>query len=531
MGGMRPWTAKLLIAGLGGFLTMAATVSARAESVLRFAANTDIRVLDPIWSAEYSSRNHGYLIYDTLFAYNSKFEVKPQMVDTWKVSEDKLTYEFKLRAGLKWHDGQPVTADDCVASIKRWGTRDPIGQAMMAASSEIKSTGPDSFQIKFKEPFGYVLEALAKTGSPPPFMMPERIAKTSGTEQIKEAIGSGPFMFSRSEWAPGDKAVYLKFKDYKPRSEPADFLAGGKVAHVDRIEWLYIPSGATSVAALQAGDIDWVEHPPADLLPTLSKANGISVRAVDPFGIQTMIRFNHILPPFNDAKVRRAVGLTVDQKDYLRVMSDDPRSWETCRSVFICKTRFGEDVLTGDLLLKKDLAEAKKALAESSYRGEKIVILDAVDDAVLHALAIVAADNLKQIGMNVELRATDGASQFALSLKQDPIDKGGWSISPQFADSTNYSVPFLNNAMRVGGVGKASIGWPKNDKIEALRGAFLKATSLDDQKKIANEIAVEGYRDSIYFPTGQFKQLTAYRQAVSGIIDSPIPVFWNIKKQ
>lgn len=515
---------------LGAFAAFAPMAMAQDNTTLRFAAASDVRIIDPIWSLDYGTRNHGYLVYDTLFAYDSKFQIKPQMVDSWTVSDDKLTYAFKLRAGLTWHDGAPVTAADCVASIKRWGERDPIGQALIAAASDIKATGADTFEINLKEPFGNVLQALAKTGSPVPFMMPERIAKTSGFEQIKETIGSGPFVFDRAEWAPGDKAVYKKFEGYKPRSEPADFMSGGKVAGVDRIEWLFIPNGATAVASLLAGEVDWLEHPPADLLGSLQQDKNITVRAVDPFGLQTMLRFNHIRPPFNDDKVRRAVLETIDQAEYLRVLSDDERSWEKCRSFYICGTRFGRDLAPADLLLSKNLDKAKATLASSSYKGEKVVLLDAVDDTILHPMAVVLFDNLKAIGMNVELRATDGATIFALMQKQEPIDQGGWSIGPQYADSTNYSVPYLNNALRAGGVGKASIGWPKNEAIEKLRAAFLKAPD-SEQDAIADKIQEEAYASSQYGLTGQFRQLTAHRGNVEGLISSPIPVFWNIRKK
>ncbi len=503
---------------------------AQDKDTLRFAGATDIRIIDPIWSLEYNTRNHGYLVYDTLFAYDSKFQIKPQMVDTWTVSSDQLQYRFKLRPGLTWHDGAPVTAADCVASIKRWGQRDSIGQALIAAASEIRATGTDTFEIILKEPFGHVLSALAKTGSPVPFMMPERIAKTSAFEQIKETIGSGPFVFARDEWVPGDKAVYKKFAGYKPRSEPADFMSGGKVAKVDRMEWVFIPNGATAVASLLAGEVDWLEHPPADLLGSLKDDKNIVARAVDPFGMQTMLRFNHIHPPFDNEKVRRAVLQTIDQSEYMRVLSDDKRSWGLCRSFYFCGTRFGRDLAPGELLFKKNLEEAKATLAASGYKGEKVVLLDAVDDAILHPMTVVLFENLKAIGLNVELRATDGATIFALMLKQEPIAQGGWSIGPQYADSTNYSVPYLNNALRAGGVGKASIGWPKNATIEALRAAFLKAPEAE-QAAIADKIQEAAYAASLYGLTGQYKQLTAYRSNVEGLIDSPIPVFWNIGKQ
>ena len=516
--------------GIATLAGMSSASHAQDKDTFRFAASTDIRILDPIWSLEYNSRNHGYLVYDTLFAYDSKFQIKPQMVDSWTVSDDQLQYRFKLRSGLTWHDGTPVTAADCVASIKRWGQRNSIGQALIAAAGEINATGADTFEIILKQPFGHVLSALAKTGSPVPFMMPERIAKTSGFEQIKETIGSGPFMFARDEWVPGDKAVYKKFKGYKPRSEPADFMAGGKVANIERMEWIFIPNAATAVASLLTGEVDWQEHPPADLLSQLQQDKNIVVRAVDPFGLQTMVRFNHIHPPFDNEKVRQAVLQTIDQTEYLRVLSDDKRSWGRCRSFYFCGTRFGRDLAPGDLLFKKNLEEAKKTLAASGYKGEKVVLLDAVDDGILHPVTVVLFDNLKAIGLNVELRATDGATIFALMLKQEPIAQGGWSIGPQYADSTNYSVPFLNNALRAGGVGKASIGWPeeRHDRSAARRlpqGARSRAGRDRGQDPGNGLRGIDLWADR----TVQ----TAHRlsQQCRGADRFAIPVFWNVRKK
>ena len=136
--------------------------------------NGNLTILDPIWTTAYVTRDHGYMIYDTLFSTDEKNEVKPQMVDKYEVSADKTLWTFTLRDGLEWHDGQPVTAEDCVVSLKRWAARDSMGQKLMEFVAELKPVDAKTFTLKLKEPYGLVLDSLAKQSSNVPFMMPKR---------------------------------------------------------------------------------------------------------------------------------------------------------------------------------------------------------------------------------------------------------------------------------------------------------------------------------------------------------------------
>ena len=178
-----------------------------AQTTLRVVMHSDLKIVDPIWTTAYISRNHGYMIYDTLFAMDAKGEIQPQMVDKYEVSPDQLTYTLTLRAGLLWHDGTPVTSEDCIASIKRWGAKDSMGQKMMSFVQDFAVVNPQTFQMVLQEPTGLVLQALGKPSSNVPFMMPKRVAETAPREQIKDFTGSGPFVFKPEEWKPGDKAV------------------------------------------------------------------------------------------------------------------------------------------------------------------------------------------------------------------------------------------------------------------------------------------------------------------------------------
>ncbi len=263
---------KVVSASLRAFalaLAFAAGSAAAQEKVLKFIPQADLRILDPIATTAYITRNHGYMVYDTLFATDAKFQVQPQMVDKWELSRDKRTYTFTLRDGLKFHDGQPVRSADCIASIERWGKRDSLGQKLAEAIESWTAVNDKTFRLKLKKPFALTLQALGKLSSNVPFIMPERIARTDPFQNITEVIGSGPFKVVKEEWVPGNKVVYVKNTDYVPRKEAPSWAAGGKVVKLDRVEWIYIPDSATAAAALIAGEADWWEQLPPDLIPLL----------------------------------------------------------------------------------------------------------------------------------------------------------------------------------------------------------------------------------------------------------------------
>jgi peptide/nickel transport system substrate-binding protein len=496
---------------------------------IRFIAQADLRSLDPIWTTAYITRNYGYMVYDTLFALDKDLKPQPQMVDTWKVSDDKLTYSFTLRPGLKWHDGMPVTGADCIASITRWGKRDALGQKLMEAVDKMSAEG-SSFTIALKSPFPLLIEGLAKLSSNTPFMMPERVAKTDGFTQITETIGSGPFKFVKEEWVPGNKAVFVKNADYVPRKEPPSFAAGGKVAKIDRVEWLYIPDAATAAAALNAGEADWFEQPPADLLPLFRANKDIVVANVDPLGSQGILRFNSLQPPFNNVKLRQAVMALVDQKDYMRaVAGNDETLWRVCAAMFVCGTPLATDVGGEQLLKGPDIAKAKELIKEAGYKGEKIALISATDQAIVQNQALVTAEMLKNAGLNVELQANDWGTLITRRAGKEPVEKGGWSIFHTWIVAPDLLSPAVNFPVRANGDG-AWFGWPKDEKIEKLRDEWFKAPDLAAQKELATELQKRAYEVASYVPTGQFLIPTAYRKNLSGIIAAPVVFLWNVEK-
>src|ERR1051325_5352036 len=522
---------KGLVAGLLALGLAVLSNSGFAETTLRFIPQADLRSIDPIWTTAYVTRNFGYLVFDTLFALDKDFKPQPQMVDTWTASEDKLVYSFTLRDGLKWHDGQPVRAADCVASIERWDKRDTLGQKLMDAVDKITVDNDQTFTIRLNSPFPLILDALGKLSSNVPFMMPERLAKTDPYQQIAEAIGSGPLKFVKAEWEPGHKAVFIKNSDYRPRMEPPSFASGGKVAKVDRIEWLYIPDVATAAAALSAGEADWYEQPPSDILPAFSANKDITVATVDPLGNHGILRFNHVQPPFNNKKLREAVLNLVDQKDYMQAAAGDQKYWKTCVALFGCGTPFETQAGADELLHAPNLEKAKALVREAGYKGEKIVLMSATDQPIVHGQALVTREALTRAGFNVEFQAMDWGTLITRRASKEPIDQGGWNIFHTWTSAPDFFSPAVNIPVRGNG-DKAWFGWPNDPRIEELIDAWFKAPDLAAQKKLAADIQTEAYTNDIpYVPTGQFVVPTAYRKNLHGLIVAPVVFLWNVEKK
>jgi peptide/nickel transport system substrate-binding protein len=515
---------------LAAFVAAPAAHAQSSGKTIKFIPEADLRSLDPIWTTAYITRNHGYMVYDTLFALDEHFKPQPQMVDTWKISDDKLTYTFTLRDKLKFHDGQPVRSADCIASLERWMKRDAFGQALAQSIGEMKAQDDKTFSIVLKKPFPLLLDAIGKLSSNVPFIMPERVAKTDANTQITDPTGSGPFKFVKDEWVPGNKAVYVKNPDYVPRSEAPSWAAGGKVVKVDRVEWLYIPDSATAAAAINAGEVDWWQQLPPDLVPLLQKNKDVTVANVDPLGSLGVARFNHLQPPFNNEKMRQALLYVVDQKDVMAVLAGEEKNWRTCYSYYTCGTPMASEAGAAPLKGKRDPDKAKALLKEAGYNGERVVLMTATDQPIVNAQAQVVAEELRQIGVNVDLQAMDWGTLITRRTVKESIDKNGWSMFFTWLVGPDMINPALNFPLRGNGE-KAWFGWPTDEKLEAMRAQWLDAPDLDAQKKLAAEIQEEAFTAVPFVPTGQFIIPTAYRKGLHGVIVAPVVFLWNVEKE
>jgi peptide/nickel transport system substrate-binding protein len=522
---------NLLTSTLSLVATMGIITSAAADGgLLRLRMNGDINSVDPIATTNYTIRNSSYLIYDTLFSMNSKFEVKPQMAEGYTVSDDGLVYTITLREGLKFHDGSTVTAEDAVASIQRWGKADGLGKVMFTKLAKIEATDARTMVITMSEPWAQVLPALGKVSSNLPVIMPKSLAANAPSDPIKTPIGSGPYRMLTDQWVPGSKAVYEKFADYKPRSEPADMASGGKVAKFDRVEILNIPDTATAIDALIGGEIDWIEEVPADMLSLLDKAKTAKPVAARQSGNSLQLVVNHLNPPFNDPKIRHALQWALEQEPFMQATFGDRKEmYKICASVFFCDTPFASDANT-ERVLTRDVAKAKALLKEAGYDGTPVVLLHVTDIASHDAAYSVLKPMLEEAGFVVEDKVSDWATVAARRASKEPVANGGWNV---FFTGWGYidQINPMTNVYVSGGCENAWFGWACSEELQKLRAEFAVTADPAQQKVLAERMQVLTHDLVPYVPLGQTFPMQAVSNTLTGFLESPVPFFWNVERK
>lgn len=519
----------LLKAGGAGLAVGAMPHIARAQSgkTIRAVMHAPLRTTDPAINTAWTGRNHGLNIYDTLFATDSNFQIKPQMVEAYDVSSDGLTHTFHLRSGLKFHDGAPVTSADVIPSLQRWGKRDTMGGRMMALVAQFEAVDERTFQIVMKAPYGQVLQTLGKPSSIIPFILPARLALQPPEQPIMEFVGSGPFRFVASEFRPGSRAVYERNADYVPRQEPPDGLAGGKVVKVDRYEWISMPDMQTAANALINREIDFLEAAPHDLLPPLAAARGVTVADYNPQGFMSVCRMNWLTEPFDRPEIRQAVMYASDQVDWLDAQVGNPEYYQTTAAMFGAGTPLASEIGWNT---RPDLAHAKHLLAKGGYSGAPVVMLQGTDSPLLFGSSTVTAQKLRALGMNVNVLTMDWGSILARRVKQEPASRGGWSMYHYVTTTTELMNPLANTLVDAKGKVGGFPGWPEDGQIESLRDKFAFESEPAGQKAVAEAIQARAYDVVTHIPGGQFRQPVSHSSALKGIVKAPAPLFWNVEK-
>ncbi|QEI07871.1 ABC transporter substrate-binding protein [Pigmentiphaga aceris] len=517
------------VMAMAGLAASPAIAQADAQSTLRIVPTTNITVLDPIWTTAYASRNFGYMVYDTLFGTDAEGNIKPQMVDTWTVSDDRKTWTFKLRAGLEFSDGTPVTGEDVVSSIKRWASRDSFGGLMAKSVDAYEAPDANTFVIKLNEPFGMVLEALGKPSSNVLFIMPKRLADTPGDTQLKEVVGSGPYLFNADEFRPGERVVFVKNPKYKPRSDQPSGTAGAKNVYTNRVEWVIIRDPQTAMNALLNGEVDIYEQPAFDQYPTLKANADIQLAEAVIAGSQFMLRFNFLQPPFDNEKVRRAAMLALGQDAILRTQVGSPELSKYCKSLFPCGTPY-ESQNTGDYTGIANPQKAKALLAEAGYKGEPVVLLRPTDNPTIGKLPLVAKQQLEQAGFKVDMQAMDWQSLVSRRARKDAPKAGGWSAFMTSWSASDILNPLTMAPMNATGE-KGWFGWLEDAKLEEIKRKFAMAQTPEEKKKFAEEAQLRAVEVVSHVPVGQYSQPVAMRKNISGLLPSGAQIYWNIKKQ
>jgi peptide/nickel transport system substrate-binding protein len=520
---------RAFLAAASAALAAPAVARAQATATLRFVPAADLVLLDPHWTTSYQTRDHAYMVFDALFGLDEQYRPQPQMLEGFVTENDGRTWRLFLREGLKFHDGEKVLARDCVASIQRFGKRDAFGQALMAATDELAAADDRTIVFRLKHPFPLLPQALGKSSPHMCAIMPERLARTDAFTQVTEMVGSGPFRFLAAERVAGAKAVWERNPDYVPRaSGSAQWTAGPKLVHVQRVEWLIMPDAGTASAALQRGEIDWWLQPDADLLPVLRRNREITLRTIDPNGLIGTMRFNHLHPPFDNPAIRRAILHAISQADYMQALGGERETWNDGIGVFPPASPMasgaGMEAITGP----RDLAKSREALKAAGYNGERVVFLAGVSVPTVKAVSEVTADLFRKLGINLDYQQMEWGTVLQRRVKMEPLDQGGWSAMHTFWSGLDHFDPVGHVFLR--GNGKQAIfGWPDAPRIEELRAEWLRAPDLEAQKRIAAQIQAQAFQDVPYIPLGQRVLPTAFRSSLSGVLNG-IPVFWNVRK-
>jgi peptide/nickel transport system substrate-binding protein len=486
-------------------------VRAASVSTLKFVPYADLAVLDPLGSA-FVTRNHAMMVFDTLFALDATGDPQPQMLAGYTVEDEAKTWKLSLRDGLLFHDGSKVLARDVVASVRRWGVRDAFGQAMMDATDELSAPTDKLVQFRLKRPFPLLPQALGKPTSLMAVVMPERLANAPPGTLLNEMVGSGPYRFLPDQRVSGVRNVYAKFDGYQPHDGVVSFCAGPRIAHFDRVEWLTIPDPATQAAALQRREVDWVEQPQMDLVPSLRKDANLKVEVVETTGLIGVLRFNQLFPPFDNPAIRRAALKAVNQTDFMAAVAGDagPGVINAHVGFFAPSSPYASDAGMEMLSGKFELDAVKREVEQAGYNGEKVVFLGATDVARISAISQVAADVLSKIGLNIDYLATDWGTVVQRITRKQAIAEGGWNIFGVMWGGYDWYSPAGDLVLRGNGM-NAWFGWPDSPKLETLRDQWLRAPDVTTRKALARDIQLQAFQDVPCVPLGLYYQPTAYR--------------------
>ncbi|TCR67113.1 ABC transporter substrate-binding protein [Bosea sp. BK604] len=502
-----------------------------SQRVLRFVPYTDLTILDPMWSTVDITRDYGYMVYDTLYGLDSEFQPQPQLAEGHLWEDDGRSCTITLRDGITFHDGEPIRARDCVASLKRWAQAAPMGATLMAFTNELTAIDDRRLRFKLKRPFPMLPAVLGQLSAPAPLIMPERVASVDTKTQITDTTGSGPFRFRKDEFKLGDIAVFEKFQGYKPTPVRATGpTAGPKQVFFDRVEWRRIPDPATAAAALQTRVVDWIGQPTTDTVELLTGHKEIDLPQLEAIPSMAMMRLNALHPPFNNKKIRQALLPAIEQSDFcMAVAGTDPKNFATGTGFFPPGTVLASEAGLEPLKGPRSMEKAKQLLKEAGYANEPVRLLGAADSqSATTPLAQVAGDVLTRLGLNMDVTLLDNAAVSQRRRSEEPVEKGGWSLSCWLFPGAWFINPGTNIMLRGNGR-DAWFGWPTIPKLEQLRDAWLEAPSLDEQKRIARDMQIVGMDELPAIPLGAIYRQTALHKSLVDRV-KVATMFWNIRR-
>jgi len=519
---------RVFIAGAAA-AGLARPAIAQPTKTLIFVPQANLTSLDPVWTTATVTRNFSLMVYETLYGRDQDFVPRPQMVEGHVIDDDGKRWTMTLRSGLLFHDGTPVRARDCAASLQRWLKRDPTSTTFAPRVDAIEAKDDRTLVWRLKKPFPLLPHFLSKV-QPQPVIVPERLAATDPFKQLTEIVGCGPFRFLPDEYVSGIHAAFARNYRYVPRQEPASYTAGGHRVNVDRVEWRVVPDPATAANALAAGEVDWVELPQPDLIPMLKTQDGVTTGLLDLYGTVAILRPNHINPPTDNAAFRRALMAAIDQKEeMLAAMGEDPTTWRVPMGYFVPGSKAANDAGMDAVRKPHSVDEVKAMLEKSGYAGERLVFMHPTDQLIYHATSTVAVDAFRKVGVNVDEQMTDWGTIVQRRTSKEPLDKGGWSMFPAGAPGPEFVDPLLENTTRSNGA-KAWFGWPNDPTLEAAYEAWIDSSTDAERHRHEVEFQTAAFTSVPVIPLGQYLPHAAWRSNLTGLVKGSAPVFWGVEK-
>ena len=509
--------------------SLARPAIAAKMSSLVFVPQANLTSLDPVWTAATVTRNFAAMVYETLYARDIDYQPQPQMVEGHTIDDDGKRWTMRLRDGLLFHDGTPVRAQDCIASLTRWLQRDSVSATFAPRVAAFEAKDDRTLVWRLHRPYPTLPYFLSKT-QPQPVIMPERLAATDPNKQQTEVVGSGPFRFLPDQYVSGSRAVFARFDRYTPRQEPPSYTAGGHKVNVERVEWQVIPDPATAASALMAGEVDWLELPQPDLIQSLAKQNGVTTGLLDVFGTYGHLRPNQLQGPTANPGVRRAMVAAISQKDeMIAVMGEDPTLWRVPVGYFLPGSQSANDAGMAAVTQHRSADEVKRMLDQAKYGGEPVAFMHPTDQLVYDALSQVAVSAFRKVGLNIDDQPMDWGTILQRRNSKAPLDKGGWSMFPGGSPGGDMVNPLLQNIVRSTGA-TAWVGWPDDPKLEAAYNGWIDATTDEQRHRYAQAWQVAAFNSVPTIPVGQYLPRAAWRSNVTGLLKGSAPVFWGLEK-
>lgn len=502
---------------------------ALAEKIIKTVPSADLSVLDPHYAPITITRIYGLMVYETLFALDEDMKPEPQMVDSWEVSPDQLSWSMTLRDGLKFHDGTPVTSRDVSVSLQRWMDRDTLGRVVGGYVSDITLDGERSFTIALNKPAPFLSAALASAAGQIPAIMKADDIEASKEAPITTAIGSGPYRFNHDKWRPGSIVRFDRNPDYVARKEAPSGLAGAREVHVDGVEWHIVPDTGTAISALLSGEVDMIESPPLELLALLEGNPDIKVETINGLNFQAFLRPNSLHAPFDNEYGRQALSYLADQKDYLSAAFGVDGRWSECGAYYICGGPYGKDSAPENLP-QRNLEKAKELFEKAGYAGEKLTFVATKELPTIGLISEVVAAGLRDIGVDVDLQWMDwGAMSQKITRKEAPAD-GGWNLFVTYGSGITMHSPVTNTGANMSCDQMNWSGWPCDEQVQELRQQFLLASDDEERDEVLTTLQARLELMRPYVPLGEYEAPVAIRSDVKGLLLSPVVTYWNLSK-